>query len=62
METSRTCSNVASPAGEALWVEDVVHAMATVERAIAELDAGHVEAAKARLKAFVAATRGRGGG
>ena len=61
VETSRTCSSVARPAGEALGVEDVVHAMATVEGAIAELDAGHVEAAKARLKAFVAATRGRGG-
>jgi hypothetical protein len=32
--------------------------VAIVEEAIAELDAGRIEAAKARLKAFVAATRG----
>ncbi len=59
--TSRTCSNVARPAGEPLGTEGAEHAMVTVEGAIAELDAGRVDAAKARLKAFVAATRGRRG-
>jgi|SRR6185312_11965167 len=60
--TSRACSNVARPGVEALGIDDAVHAMATVERAIAELDAGRVEVATARLKAFLAATRGRPGG
>ena len=48
--TSRACSNVASRCGEAPGVE-------IVEEAIAELDAGRIDAAKARLRAFVAATR-----
>ena len=60
--TSRTCSNVARPGGEELGAADAGHAMATVEAAIAELDAGRVEAATARLKAFVAATCGGRGG
>ncbi len=59
--TSRTCSNVASSGGEVLGAEGATHALATVEGAIAELDAGRVDAAKARLKAFVAATSGRRG-
>jgi len=42
----RACSNVARPDG-----------VAAVEEAIAELDGGRIEAAKARLLAFVAAAR-----
>lgn len=49
--TPRTCSNVASQHGEAPGALEIV------EEAIAELDAGRIDAAKARLKAFVTATR-----
>jgi hypothetical protein len=48
---SRTCSNVASQRAEAPGALEIV------EEAIAELDAERIDAAKARLKAFVAATR-----
>ena len=47
---SRACSNVARPGDKAPG------AVAIVEEAFAELDAGRIDAAKARLKAFVAAT------
>ena len=49
--SSRACSNVASRRDEAPGALEIV------EEAIAELDAGRTDAAKARLKAFVAATR-----
>jgi len=49
--TSRACSSVASQRGETPGAREIV------EEAIAELDAGRLDAAKARLKAFVAATR-----
>jgi hypothetical protein len=65
-ETSRGCSNVASRcsngssgcskgAGPA-DAEGAGDAVGIVEAAIADLDAERVDAAKARLKAFVAAT------
>jgi hypothetical protein len=49
--TSRACSRVASRRDEAPGALEIV------EEAIAELDAGLTDAAKARLKTFVAATR-----
>jgi hypothetical protein len=49
--TSRACSNVASRRDEA------PEALEIVEEAIAELDAGLTDAAKARLKTFADATR-----
>jgi hypothetical protein len=54
---SRTCSNVARPNGEAARARDA-DVVAIVEEAIVELDAGRVDSAKARFKAFMAATRG----
>ena len=51
---SNTCSKGAGAA-------DVEDAVAIVEKAIAELDAGRTDAAKARLKVFLAATRGARG-
>lgn len=57
-ETPRTCSNVARAGSQAAGPQDATDAVATMEVAIGELDAGRTEAAKARLKAFVAATRG----
>jgi hypothetical protein len=50
--TSRACSNVASRRDEAPG------AVAIVEEALAELDAGRIDAAKARLAALLAALRG----
>ena len=50
-ETSRACSNVASRRNEAPGALEIV------EDAIAELDPGWIDAAKARLKAFMTATR-----
>lgn len=50
--TSRACSNVASRRDEAPGALEII------EEAIAELDAGRIDAAKARLRAFLAATRG----
>jgi hypothetical protein len=50
--TSRACSSVASRRDEA------PRALEIVKEAIADLDAGRIDAAKARLRAFVAATRG----
>jgi hypothetical protein len=55
--TSRACSSVARLASEAAQAEDVAAAVTVIEEALAELDAGRIDAAKARLKAFVAATR-----
>jgi len=52
---SRACSNVASLRDEAPG------AVAIVEEALAELDGGRIDDAKARLRAFVAATRGARG-
>jgi hypothetical protein len=49
--TSRACSNVASRRDEAPGAVEIL------EEAIADLDAGRTVAARARLKAFVAATR-----
>jgi len=54
---SRTCSNVARPDGEAARVRDAVDAVASLKEAIVELDAGRIEAAKARLGALVATVR-----
>ncbi len=51
--TSRPCSSVASRRDEAPGALEIV------EDAIAELDAGRTDAAKTRLKAFVAATHTR---
>jgi hypothetical protein len=57
--TSRACSNVASPCsngcGKGAGAANPADAVEIVEQAIAELDAGQTDAAKARLKAFVAA-------
>jgi hypothetical protein len=47
----RACSNVANRRDEAPGALEIV------EEAIAEMDAGRIDAAKARLKAFMTATR-----
>ena len=59
-ETSRRCSDVASLCsnGCSKGAANATAALEMVEEVIAELDAGRIDAAKARLKAFVAATRG----
>jgi hypothetical protein len=56
---SRGCSNVARPCsnGCSKGAGDGGDAVQIVEEAIVELDAGRIDAARASLKAFVAATR-----
>jgi hypothetical protein len=54
---SCACSNVARPRDEASEARDGADGVEIVEAAVAELDAGRTEAAKARLKALVAAIR-----
>jgi len=57
--TSRTCSNVAKAGSEAEGAGDAADVVAIVEAALGELDAGRVNAAKARLGALVATVRAR---
>ena len=58
---SRACSNVARPGGAAAGAGDASYVMAIVEAALAELDAGRIDAAKARLAALVTVVYGTRG-
>lgn len=59
--TSRTCSNVARLGSGAAGAGDAGYVVAIVEAAIAEMDAGRIDAAKARLFALVAVVCGTRG-
>jgi len=56
--TPRTCSNVAKAGSEAAGARDAADVVAIVEAALGELDAGRVNAAKARLGALMATVGG----